>query len=69
LKNLLKAGEKPADMSVQTPTKYLLTIYCVPRRGGDLVTQATGHTTCAYQLHYQTKVIAGFPATIQANRQ
>jgi len=27
------------------------------------------HTHCAFQLHYQTKVIAGFPATIQANRQ
>jgi hypothetical protein len=32
LKNLSKAGEKPADMPIQTPTKYLLTIY-----GADIV--------------------------------
>jgi len=76
----MKAGEKPADTPVQTPTKYVPTIYCAdivawPHRGGDLATQAipalwlSRHITCAYQLHYQTKVIAGFPATIQANRQ
>jgi len=79
LKNLMKAGEKPADTPVQTPTKYVLTIYGAdivawPRRGGNLATAGhtrlwlSRHTTCVYQLHNQN-MIKGFAATIQANRQ